>query len=241
MAAQTPAQEEFQAILDKASRGDVLRDRHPEDAAAGVEHDELDEEERFQQREMEEMMRAPSGGGSSRLDLPPPSFDSGRTTGVKGVIADARSFEQARRGGGSQKVGNKSWWKEGRANGTKVTEDDSLEEDEEFLEKWREERRKELARDGNDIRNRRTSPSVRRFGRFDIVDALGYLDAIEKVGMETVVVVFVYDVEVCFSLPPSLSFSRSETYTNTCCSAQSPRLSKAPLLLSSQYILKSTS
>ena len=34
------------------------------------------------------------------------------------------------------------------------------------------------------------------FGRLDTVDALGYLDAIEKVGRETVVVVFVYDHEV---------------------------------------------
>jgi hypothetical protein len=32
------------------------------------------------------------------------------------------------------------------------------------------------------------------------VDALGYLDAIEKVGRETTVVVFVYDHEVCFDL-----------------------------------------
>ncbi|KFY09958.1 hypothetical protein V491_07870, partial [Pseudogymnoascus sp. VKM F-3775] len=45
MAAQTPAQEEFQAILDKASRGDAPSDRHPEDANGGAEEaDELDEE-----------------------------------------------------------------------------------------------------------------------------------------------------------------------------------------------------
>ena len=61
----------------------------------------------------------------------------------------------------------------------------------EFLEQWREARRKEIMGEGNDIRNRRTSPSIRRYGRFDEVDALGYLDAIERVGRETVVVVFV--------------------------------------------------
>ncbi|OBT77028.1 hypothetical protein VF21_02927 [Pseudogymnoascus sp. 05NY08] len=200
MAAQTPAQEEFQAMLDKASRGGAPSDRHPEDANGGAEEvDEADEEARYRERQMEEAMRAPSGGGGGRLNLPPPSFDSGRTTGVKGVIADARSFEQARREG-SRKVGGK----EGRVNGGGGEEEaldtlDALEEDEEFLEKWREERRKELERDGSDIRNRRTSPSVRRFGRFDEVDALGYLDAIEKVGRETVVVVFVYDIECAVS------------------------------------------
>jgi len=41
---------------------------------------------------------------------------------------------------------------------------------------------------------------VRLFGRLDTVDAMGYLDAIEKVGRETVVVVFVYDHEVCATL-----------------------------------------
>ncbi|KFY00226.1 hypothetical protein V490_01427, partial [Pseudogymnoascus sp. VKM F-3557] len=97
---------------------------------------------------------------------------------------------------GSRKVGGGG--KEGRINAVNGGDEealDALEDDEEFLEKWREERRKELERDGSDIRNRRTSPSVRRFGRFDEVDALGYLDAIEKVGRDTVVVVFVYDIE----------------------------------------------
>ncbi|KFY47745.1 hypothetical protein V495_01831 [Pseudogymnoascus sp. VKM F-4514 (FW-929)] len=215
MAAQTPAQEEFQAMLDKASHGGAPSDRHPEDANGADERDEQDEESRYRERQMEEAMRAPSGGGGGRLNLPPPSFDSGRTTGVKGVIADARSFEQARREGsrkvggggkegrinaarreGSRKVGGGG--KEGRINAVNGGDEealDALEDDEEFLEKWREERRKELERDGSDIRNRRTSPSVRRFGRFDEVDALGYLDAIEKVGRDTVVVVFVYDIE----------------------------------------------
>jgi hypothetical protein len=72
----------------------------------------------------------------------------------------------------------------------------SASEDEEFLERWRQQRRMEIQREGSDIRNRRTSPSVRRYGRFDEVDAMGYLDAIEKVGRDTVVVVFVYDHEV---------------------------------------------
>ncbi|KAL2888450.1 Phosducin-like protein [Ceratocystis lukuohia] len=62
-----------------------------------------------------------------------------------------------------------------------------------FLAQWRESRRRELEADGKAVRTRRTSPSVRVYGRFDEVDALGYLDAIEKVARDTTVVVFVYD------------------------------------------------
>lgn len=106
--------------------------------------------------------------------------------------------------------------KEGSSSGS----DAGLSDDEEFLERWRAQRRVEMQSEGKDIRNRRTSPSVRRYGRFDEVDALGYLDAIEKVGRETVVVVFVYDSEV----RSSLSHSHDPTsYTNTHPSATSPK------------------
>ncbi|UKZ79020.1 hypothetical protein TrVFT333_006771 [Trichoderma virens FT-333] len=69
-------------------------------------------------------------------------------------------------------------------------------EEELFLSQWREARRQELEKEaGQSIRTRRTSPSMRIYGRMDEVDALGYLDAIEKVNRETTVVVFVYDHE----------------------------------------------
>lgn len=222
MAALTPAQEEFNAILDKQSRG-APRTAHPEDSRHNHDEDsEQDEEAEFQQERVDREMAYDgsalpgSGGGSSRLNLPPPDFDQGRTTGVKGVIADARSFESARSGhrsskstsqGGSagQNRLNASAGEEKEMLRDHDDEEDELEDDEEFLEQWREERKRELeaqvGREGNDIRNRRTAPSSRRYGRFDEVDALGYLDAIEKVGKETVVCVFVYDVDV--SYPPS--------------------------------------
>lgn len=221
MAGLTPAQEEFQQILDKQSAG-ARRTAHPEDSRHNHDEDsEQDEEAEFQQKRVEREMAydgsALAGSGmSSRLKLPPPDFDQGRTTGVKGVIADARSFESARSGHRS----SKSTFQGGsavqnRLNGIESEkkemlrshddEDDELEDDEEFLEQWREERKRELeaqvGREGNDIRNRRTAPSSRRYGRFDEVDALGYLDAIEKVGKETVVCVFVYDVDVSDALP----------------------------------------
>lgn len=79
-------------------------------------------------------------------------------------------------------------------------------DEEEFLSQWREARRQELEKEaaGASIRTRRTSPSTRIYGRMDEVDALGYLDAIEKVNRDTTVVVFVYDHEVKSLAVPSL-------------------------------------
>ncbi|KAH8655591.1 hypothetical protein BX600DRAFT_70393 [Xylariales sp. PMI_506] len=47
---------------------------------------------------------------------------------------------------------------------------------------------------------RRTALSVQIFGRLDEVDALGYLDAIEKVRTDTVVIAFVSGHECSISL-----------------------------------------
>ena len=82
-------------------------------------------------------------------------------------------------------------------------------DEEDFLQQWRETRRRELEGEASRaVRTRRTSPSVRIYGRLDEVDALGYLDAIERVGRDTKVVVFVHDPEVCISFLsfPSLLF-----------------------------------
>lgn len=180
---------------------------HPEDKdeTRREANSDEDEEDHFRNRQIDAAMRVPSLRGPAEggdFKLPPASFDSGRSTGVKGVIADARSYEQARQ----------SKWKD-RARAARRSvlgfvdakksssthSGDSEEEDhdeEAFLAQWREARRVELEKEAaKGIRNRRTSPSMRMFGRFDTVDALGYLDAIEKVGRETTVVVFVYDHE----------------------------------------------
>ncbi|TGO63428.1 hypothetical protein BCON_0013g00740 [Botryotinia convoluta] len=208
MAGKTAAQEEFDNIIAKASANE--NHEHPDDEKdySFDRNSDVDEEEEHHNRNIEDTMKMSlfersnsggMGGLSEPLRLPHRDFDSGRTTGVKGVIADARSYEEARKTGG---------WRN-KLRGNTITKDDKratftkdgsgseagLSDDEEFLERWRQQRRVEMQSEGKDIRNRRTSPSVRRYGRFDEVDALGYLDAIEKVGRETVVVVFVYDPE----------------------------------------------
>ena len=146
-------------------------------------------------------------GRSIKLrDFEKSDFDRGRSTGVKGVIADARSYEAARRTKWKERVraarrsvfgldgGRQDRSSSPDSSGGSGAEDP---DEEAFLQQWRESRKRELEEESrNPIRNRRTSPSVRLYGRLDQVDALGYLDAIEKVGRETVVVVFVYDHEV---------------------------------------------
>jgi hypothetical protein len=218
MAAQTAAQEEFNSLVAKASASAPLS-HHPadtDDYRHDAEHSDRDEEDEYLAKLVDDNMRLPSidpRGGP--MHLPPREFDSGRTTGVKGVIADARSYEEARRSNGSWRgkfsrgiSASREDKRSSKATFLKEDGEGSASEDEEFLERWREQRRAELQNTGRDIRNRRTSPSVRRYGRFDEVDALGYLDAIEKVTRDTVVVVFVYDSEVYLSyLSLSLSLS----------------------------------
>jgi len=214
----TAAQEELADLLAK-NAANTGRGIHPEDrdyeANEAATHSEDDEEERFRAAQIDAAMRMPTHDSRADIRLPPPSFDSGCATGVKGVIADARSYETARRekwtskmrsarrsvfgingGGGSKHHHHDESGTESDASAAAL--DDP--EEEAFIQRWREERRRQLEAVGTSApppaRSRRTSPSVRRYGRLDQVDALGYLDAIEKVRRETVVVVFVYDHEV---------------------------------------------
>jgi hypothetical protein len=79
-----------------------------------------------------------------------------------------------------------------------VDEEDS--EDDEFLERWRQNRLKEMT--AGKLRKERersdAGGAVLRYGSLVAVDAEGYLDAIENVGRDTVVVVFIYDEQVWY-------------------------------------------
>lgn len=206
----TAAQEEFDDFLAKNSGGPD-DDIHPEDRADVARERELherensdDEEERYRAEKIDAAMRMPGYDSRSTADLklPPATFDSGRATGVKGVIADARNYENARKSKWSERIKSARQSVIGFAS-VKSDKSDSEqsgedEDEDHFLQQWRESRRREMeAEDRSTVRNRRTSPSIRTYGRFEDVDALGYLDAIEKVSRDTTVVVFVYDSEVC--------------------------------------------
>lgn len=204
----TAAQEEFDDFLAKNSGGPD-DDIHPEDRADVARERELherensdDEEERYRAEKIDAAMRMPGYDSRSTADLklPPATFDSGRATGVKGVIADARNYENARKSKWSERIKSARQSVIGFAS-VKSDKSDSEqsgedEDEDHFLQQWRESRRREMeAEDRSTVRNRRTSPSTRTYGRFEDVDALGYLDAIEKVSRDTTVVVFVYDSE----------------------------------------------
>ncbi|KAG8673242.1 hypothetical protein FPOAC2_06683 [Fusarium poae] len=206
----TAAQEEFNDLVAKNTHRETL---HPEDRDDPDFKDiqDLSEEDLFRNAQIDNAMRMPTvdrltGAGASDIKLPPVSFDSGRATGVKGVIADARNYEAARKNKWRHRVrtarnsifGIESTPAPAKSDTDSSEDDAKSDADEEaFLAEWRESRRRELESEANrSVRNnRRTSPSVRIYGRLDEVDALGYLDAIEKVGRETTVVVFVYDHE----------------------------------------------
>lgn len=197
----TPAQEEFRDLLDRnTDKGPRVHPEDRDDARGESDSNDEDEEDQYRNAQIEAAMRVPTIGGD--VKLPPASFHSNHSTGVKGVIADARAYEQARQGKWRNRVHaarRSIFGLKGDTPGTDAQsgESDRDEDEDSFLAQWRESRRQELERDAkNSIRNRRTSPSLRMFGRLDTVDALGYLDAIEKVGRDTVVVVFVYDHEV---------------------------------------------
>ncbi|KAJ4315635.1 hypothetical protein N0V84_008288 [Fusarium piperis] len=206
----TAAQEEFNDLVAKNTHRETL---HPEDRDDSDLKDiqDLTEEDAFRNNQIDAAMRMPAmdrltGAGAAEIKLPPASFDSGRSTGVKGVIADARNYEAARKSKWRHRVRtarnsifgiDAAILPPPRSDSSESEDDVRSDADEEsFLQQWRETRRRELESDANRaVRNRRTSPSVRIYGRLDEVDALGYLDAIEKVGRETTVVVFVYDHE----------------------------------------------
>ena len=132
-------------------------------------------------------------------------------TGPKGVIADAQAFERARKKSFRRTLLSVAGLDSNSPSfGSKSTRDDApltpgdqssaSEDDDEarFLRKWRQSRMHEL----QGRNNRRPSPRGRQFGSVETVDAVGYLDAIEKVTPDTVVVVCIYDHEVCVKLVP---------------------------------------
>lgn len=140
-------------------------------------------------------------------------------TGPKGVIADAQSFARAKQSTFRQRLasfaGNltshkpsgtvteKSDKRKSRfGTSPKSNSSDSEilalsddEADSEFMKTWRANRVAELSSQSQAAYNshRKQFPSQRTWGTFSEVDATGYLDAIEKVSEDTVVVVMIHD------------------------------------------------
>ena len=135
------------------------------------------------------------------------SFDA--NTGPKGVIADAKSFEREKKRGFRQTLYAFSNGMYGTAaekykssppptyRDRSSSRESSIDDmDDEFMKTWRAKRMTELQTGRVDRRTRRQSPSKRKYGFVSSVDAIGYLDAVEKVASDTVVVVCIFDEEV---------------------------------------------
>ncbi|KAI9838147.1 MAG: hypothetical protein M1837_002642 [Sclerophora amabilis] len=186
--------DELSSILQNNS--EKLSSTHPEDAHSAASSD-LDSADGKYSPEPPSDKMASVLPPSANYHIPAHTVDA--NTGPKGVIADARSFERAKwqgwrsrkspapKSGGKESPPRRRWHeKTGSSEGS--AEDD----DEDFMQRWRNNRLTELKTTG-EVRNRRQSPSMRQFGRMETVDAVGYLDAVEKVGPDTVVVVCIYD------------------------------------------------
>jgi hypothetical protein len=192
----TPAQEEFnQLVNSKQPTTSHPEDRDYRDSSDSAHHsDEANNKADSSDEDSDNMVstRAPT------YHIPNTVYEA--NTGPKGVIADAQAFERARKRSfrrtllsvaGLDSNGSGSYSKpreEGEQSSASEDDDESR-----FMRKWRTSRMQEL----QGRNNRRPSPRGRRFGSVETVDAVGYLDAIEKVTSETVVVVCIYDHEVC--------------------------------------------
>lgn len=119
-------------------------------------------------------------------------------TGPKGVIADAQAFEREKRGGRSatyertvlldlpkrQRPSADGRRSRSRSAAKEERDDESDDDDDDDgVRAWRESRRREL--------QGQTRPGARGYEGLRVVDAMGYLDAIEEAG-DAVVVVYIY-------------------------------------------------
>ena len=197
----TLAQDEFNSLITQRF---TTSDPHPEDAASLSDNDGT-----TLTPSHNDEPRAPSAQSANRMPsitytLPnTTSFDA--NTGPKGVIADARSFETARKrsfrqtlhafsnGQGFGKT-KKSAYDFNREKSP--SPDISADDDDEFMREWRAKRIDELALMKSDVTTKRLSPRKLKYCGMTAVDAVGYLDAIEKVSADTIVVVLIYDDQV---------------------------------------------
>jgi hypothetical protein len=195
------AQEEFNQLVNSNRE---RASRHPEDIDSDDEPHFSDDESstrNLRQRHAvdssdEDEDEVDRNMVSSRnYHIPNTVYDA--NTGPKGVIADAQAFERARKksfrqtllsAAGFDSKATRDETPPPPAEGSSGSEDD----EDRFMRKWRTSRMHELQG-----RPRRASPRGRRYGTVETVDAAGYLDAIEKVTPDTVVLVCIYDPQVC--------------------------------------------
>lgn len=212
----TPAQDEFDGLFSSLDSGPKT---HPEDRSesSSSEHDGTtlhsgnDDGHTTESNSSTVMPSATYIPTNTQFDA---------NTGPKGVIADAQSFETAKKRSFRQTLyaftsgespplfGKNKKFNFSREKSKSPSPDLSADDEEDdFMRTWRANRLEQLASvNQSSIRTRRQSPSKRRYGSLVTVDPSGYLDAVEKVTVDTTVVVLIYDDEVRTSTRWTLEF-----------------------------------
>jgi hypothetical protein len=201
------AQDEFNSLVannqEKFSTHPEDRDNSDRDSEPASDND-TNHDDHAHFSDSENFDGTAMGSRTTTYQVPRTKFDA--NTGPKGVIADAQAFERARKRSFRRTLLSATGmdYTHHRSNSKSVTDDVNLlqnssppdgsasEDEEQFMRKWRESRMQEL----QNRNQRRASPRRKMYGSVETVDAGGYLDAIEKVSSDTVVVVCVYDPEV---------------------------------------------
>lgn len=151
------------------------------------------------------------------------------------MISDAQHFRDSQRNhrtslrslvGAQQPVveepPQRHWTQEPSALEKLEEGDDGLEDeemDEGFISRWRQGRLKELQNGAYESGIHKSGKSRRSYGGLTTVDGEGYLDAVEKSGPSTVVIVYIYDDMVSLML----RYLEVEDYANDYYSRTSPR------------------
>ncbi|CBF90234.1 hypothetical protein AN0082.2 [Aspergillus nidulans FGSC A4] len=197
------AQDEFNQLFSNREKNLS----HPEDRNNLSDNDpspDPHDQDHFEHSDSEDMAAMTSR--TTSYTVPNTRFEA--NTGPKGVIADAQAFERARRTNFRKSFvsGNSAAQRSHHHSSSKSSGDarllhnsppadgsgSDLDEDEDtFLRRWRESRMQEL----QSMKAKRPSARRRYYGSLETVDAAGYLDAIEKVPADQVVVVCLYDPE----------------------------------------------
>ena len=214
--ASSAAQDEFNALFSEKS----TLTRHPDDEAreSSPESNHSQRKPKKNADSSDEDTAAAAAASSnnnmkSRYFVPSLRFDA--NTGPKGVIADAQAFERAKQEHGRLASVAHRFTKKftltsssvPHAYNTEEYRDRSSGEDDDddgFMARWRKKRLLELQGKAEMRQSRNPSPSQRQYASLTTVNAEGYLDAIERVPSDTVVVVYIYDDMVRYPLTKTL-------------------------------------
>ncbi|KAL4887449.1 thioredoxin-like protein [Aspergillus karnatakaensis] len=197
------AQDEFNQLFSNRERSSA----HPEDRNNSSDRDSSPDPEDLDPAQHSDAEDMPAmASRTATYTIPSTRFDA--NTGPKGVIADAQAFERARKSTFRKSfVSGTSAADRSHISSKSVTDaatllhnspppDGSLSDldegdEDKFMRQWRQSRMQQL----QSQKGRRPSPWRKYYGSVDTVDAVGYLDAIEKVPSDQIVVVCLYDPE----------------------------------------------